>query len=204
MAQAAFPVYMDCPTRKAVLENPRRRLLAESVDLASLPDSYVRVTNVANVAKPGVLERKDASRREKHRLTMIMRQAVTGMWDETKAEPTGHILDSVLLVPSVRHSRLEDMSHNEPSVWLREFSYEVDGKVQTYKKGQLVGPFLAPWRELRRQQPYLFYRRSDPKNPSSILPLEEWTPGPVRLWTQENATEGNSWLTELVAESGIN
>ena len=70
----------------------------------------------------------------------------------------------------------------------------------------MLGPFLAPWRELRRQQPYLFYRRYDPDDPSSLLPLSEWKPGPARLWTQENATEDNviaSWLTELVAESGI-
>ena len=150
-----------------------------------------------SVTKPG--DAVGASRRGKDRLTMIMRQALRGMWDEAKAEPTGHILDSVLLVHASHHGRLEDMSHTEPSVWLRNVVYEVDGALVEHKKGERVGPFLAPWRETRRKSPYLFYR-------NHTSPMSEWKPGKARLWTQEKATKDSiiaSWLAELIEDNGI-
>ena len=68
-----------------------------------------------------------------------MRQALLGLWDVSKEVPEGEVLDAVLLVHGAKHGRLEDMSFSEPSVWLRDQSFELDGVTVERKKGARVG-----------------------------------------------------------------
>ena len=75
-----------------------------------------------------------ASRKQKNRLTFFCRHSISGVFNPKKAMPEGHIDSSVLLVPAAKPARLEDMSHYEPSVWLREHSFELDGTLIVRKK----------------------------------------------------------------------
>ena len=52
--------------------------------------------------------------------------------------PEGRIRDAVLLTHAARHARLEDMSFAEPTYWLRNHSYEADGKPVQRKAGDKV------------------------------------------------------------------
>ena len=71
--------------------------------------------------------------------TYFCRQSISGVFDPQKAKPEGHIQSSVLLVPAAKHARLEDMSFLEPSVWLRDHSFELDGTTIERNKGERVG-----------------------------------------------------------------
>ena len=108
--------------------------------------------------------------------------------------PEGHILDSVLIVHAARHARLELMSFAEPSYWLRDISFEIDGKPTKRSAGSPVGLLLKEWRGVRRARPDLFYRMQ-------TGPEDEWLPGKVRVWSQSKATEDTiiaSWLSDLI------
>ena len=137
-----------------------------------------------------------ASRREKNRVTLIMRQCLEGHFDEELKVPTGKILDSVLLVPAAKHARLEDMSMYEPSIWLRDHKIEIDGNWTERKKGQRVGTLGAPWRAARRRHPNLFYRER-------VGAPTEWKHGLVRVWFQPKSTEDTiiaSMLSDQIVE----
>ena len=75
-----------------------------------------------------------ATRKQNNILTFFCRQSISGVFDPQKAMPEGHIESSVLLVPAAKHARLEDMSFLEPSVWLRDHSFELDGTKIERKK----------------------------------------------------------------------
>ncbi len=199
IAQDATPVYLDISTgkvmiRASALDAARRRLLEKRLAKVDLGDTVV---NLAHVEKPN--DARGATRREKNRLSMILRQGLTGYFDETKEMPEGHILDSVLIVHAARHARLELMSFAEPSYWLRDISFEIDGKPTKRSAGSPVGLLLKEWREVRRARPDLFYRRH-------TGPEDEWVPGKVRVWSQSKATEDTiiaSWLSDLIVEDGF-
>ena len=98
-----------------------------------------------------------ASRRQKNKLTLVMRQGLVGLFDfHETGELEGKILPSVLVVPSTKPARLDLMSHEEPSVWLESHSFWWEGKLERRRKGEKVGPCMESWREARRQQPRLF------------------------------------------------
>ena len=106
------------------------------------------------------------------------------------------MLDFVLLVPGHRHASLEDMSMDEPSLWLRTHEFEIDGIVFVRKKGQPVGNLGLSWRKERRQAPALFYKTRVGKE-------GEWRQGCVRVWFQPKATEDRviaSMLSDLIVE----
>ena len=65
-------------------------------------------------------------------------------------------MDPVLLVVSKENCRLEDMSMEEPSVWLRTHTAYTGDKVSHREAGQPVGRFLSGFREARRKSPELF------------------------------------------------
>ena len=96
-----------------------------------------------------------------------------------------------------RNARLELMSHHEPSVWLQDHAYEIDGKKIERKAGEHVGTLMAEWRQARRLVPSLFYK-------DASGPMESWRPGHVRVWSQEKATEDSliaTWLSDLNRET---
>ena len=114
VTQDAVPVYLDLSTgrvlvRVEALDETRKRRLAKRLSKEGKTEAFVELTGVE---KPSDAE--GASRREKNRLTLFMRQAVLGLWDVSKEVPEGHILDAVLLVHAAKHGRLEDMSFSEP------------------------------------------------------------------------------------------
>ena len=59
-----------------------------------------------------------------------------------------------ILVFSPRH---QDMSFNEPSVWLRTHSFVVDGVLVKRECGSPVGALAADWRLTRRKNKEMFY-----------------------------------------------
>ena len=131
-------------------------------------------------------------------LTLVMRHALEGYFDEGLEMPTGKMLDFVLLVHGLRHARLEDMSHHEPSVWNRTHTFEIDGHSVHRQKGQRVGCLGLSWRKARRQAPHLFYKTR------SVVPAENYRrQGCVRVWFQQKATEDRtiaSMLSDLIVE----
>ena len=133
-----------------------------------------------------------------NRSTMFMRQGLFGYFDPDLSKmPTGRIMDSVLLVQASKHARLEDMSFYEPSVWVRDHQFLIDGKPTIRKKGERVGPLWGAWRIARRKAPHLFYRGERGRLES------EWKHGPIRVWFQSKATEDTiiaSFLSDLIVE----
>ena len=143
--------------------------------------TYVNVTK----GKQSPSDAFSASRKQKNRLTFFCRHSISGVFDPDEAMPKGHIDSSVILVPAAKPARLEDMSFYEPSVWLRDHSFILDGNLIVRKKGEPVGLLGSDWRNTRQRQKYWFYHGcTDFK-----LPPERWQPGPVRVWFQEKATE---------------
>ena len=132
----------------------------------------------------------------RQRLTLVMRHALEGYFDEGLEMPTGKMLDFVLLVFGARHARLEDMSMHEPSVWLRTHKFEIDGIPTVRKKGDRVGTLGREWRNARRRHPSLFYRNR------GGAPTE-WKHGLVRVWFQPKSTEDTiiaSMLSDQIVE----
>jgi len=76
-------------------------------------DSAIAVVDLAGVTKGS--DAQGSSRREKNRLTLILRQSLHGVFDPTVEVPEGRIRDEVLSTHSAKHARLEDMSYAEPS-----------------------------------------------------------------------------------------
>ena len=197
VAQDAVPVYLDMSTGKVlvpseVLDEVNRRRLQKRLIQEGKVDP-LELTGVQSVS-----ESVGSSRREKNRLTFFMRQKLSGLWDQNKERPEGKILDGILLTHGAKHARLEDMSFEEPSVWLRECSYELDGVVVPRKAGDRVGSLGAEWRDARRREAALFYS-------SREGPEEWWLPGKVRVWFQQKATEDSviaGMLSDLIVEEG--
>jgi len=133
---------------------------------------------------------------DREKLTLVMRHALEGYFDEGLEMPKGEMLDFVLLVLGNSHARLEDMSMDEPSVWLRTHKFDIDGISVHRQKGQRVGCLGLPWRKARRQAPHLFYK-------TRVGEEGEWRQGCVRVWFQRKATEDRtiaSMLSDLIVE----
>ena len=195
-AHDAVPVYLDASTGKVVvraevLDEMRHRNLATKLAKDNSESALVMLTGA-----PKLQEAEGSSRRQKNRLTLIMRQSLHGVLDPDVYVPEGRIRDAVLLVPAAKPARLEDMSFAEPSYWLRDHSIDIDGHVIVRKAGDKVGPLGKEWRESRRALPALFYRgRSS----------DSWQPGAVRIWFQPKSTEDGiiaAWLSDLNVEEG--
>ena len=148
----AVPVYLDCSTGKILV--PMERLSAERQKImrSSLPGKR---SLTLDYTSPN--EAQGATRKDKNRLTWICRQAIHGLFDCTPGSlPEGKILPSVLLVPGSQPARLEDMSLQEPSVWLRTHNVIVDCKLIERVEGAKVGQLARGWRDLRRERPGFF------------------------------------------------
>ena len=176
--------------RAAALDDLRHREIQKKL----IKERKLEFVAMTGVEKP--TDAVGASRREKNRLTLIMRQCLEGHFDEELKVPTGKILDSVLLVPAAKHARLEDMSMYEPSIWLRDHKFEIDGIPTVRKKGDRVGTLGREWRNARRRHPSLFYRNR------GGAPTE-WKHGLVRVWFQPKSTEDTiiaSMLSDQIVE----
>ena len=91
----------------------------------------------------------------RHRVSFVARQAVDDYF-KSGVEPRGRILDSILVVYGV-HARLDNISLEEPAVWLENETFEAGGVKTVRKAGERVGPkIMKPWRELRANHPELF------------------------------------------------
>ena len=196
VAQDAVPVYLDLSTAKVLVkassldERRHRELLKRMIKQGT----EELVLDLTGIEKPS--SAIGASRRQKNRLTLFMRHALTGLWDPEMETPKGEMLDFVLLSPAMKHARLEDMSCYEPSVWMRDHWYEIDGQIIQRKKGERVGALGSEWRAARRHNPALFYR-------DRIGEEAAWRQGRVRVWFQPKATEDTiiaSWLSDLIVE----
>jgi hypothetical protein len=177
--------------RESALDEERHRRLQKKMLAEKKSECFVEITGVT---KP--TDAVGASRREKNRVTMIMRQGMFGYFDPEQTIPKGEVLASVLLVQGARHARLEDMSHFEPAVWNRDHRFSIDGQEFIRKKGERVGAMGMNWRETRRKYPDLFYASRKGSE-------EEWKQGPVRLWFQAKATEDTiiaCWLSDMIVE----
>ena len=138
IAQDATPVYLDASTgkilvRASLLKELRLRRVAKKLVEQGRSSTLVQLTGIS---KPSDAE--GSSRREKNRLTFIMRQSLHNLLDPAELLFEGRIRDGVLLCHATRHARLEDMSFAEPSYWLRTHSVEMDGKLQQRKDGEKV------------------------------------------------------------------
>lgn len=191
VAQDATPVYLDRWAH--VLDETKHRRLAKNLVEAGKAEHVVQLTGLS---RPN--DAQGSSRLQKNRLTFFMRQSLHGVFDPDVVTPEGRIRDGVLLVQATQHARLEDMSYSEPSYWLREHHYKIDGKPVSRKAGDKVGPLGSGWRNLRREMPNLFYKKREG-------PEEEWQHENVRVWFQPKATEDGviaAWLSDLVVEEG--
>ena len=106
IAQDATPVYLDCSTGKilidaANLDDVNRRRLQKRLRGAGVACSRVEV--MVTSAKPS--DAAGSSRREKNRLTLLMRQGLSGLFDVTASRIEGHILDAVFLVQAAKHAQ---------------------------------------------------------------------------------------------------
>ena len=100
-----------------------------------------------------------ASRRDKNRLTLVLRQIIHSVFDLPVGElPQGSHLPSLLIVQAGQACLLQDMSVQEPSVWLRTHKFSHQGVVKERVAGTPVGALMGTWRELRRKIPGLFDR----------------------------------------------
>ena len=99
-----------------------------------------------------------ATRRDKNRLTLVLRQKIEGLFDLPPGQmPIGSHLPSILIVQCSQPCFLDDMSKGEePSVWLRSFAVVLNGKHIERKAGERVGALMSTWRQVRRDSPALF------------------------------------------------
>ena len=154
----AVPVYLD-PSAGSVLvpleslEEARLRRLARQALKKELQGQKL----------PGCVELRPggdamgATRRDKNRLTLILRQIIEGVFDLPAGQlPQGKHLPSLLLVQASQPCFLADMSVEEPSVWLRSHKVIAKGVELERVEGERVGALMSTWRELRRAEPYLF------------------------------------------------
>ena len=154
----AVPVYLDPSTGKVLvafehLDDENRRRAQQLLRRTGKTAQASRLE--LDFAPAG--QAKGASRRDKNRLTWICRQKIEGLFGLQPGElPRGGILPSVLLVPSNQPCRLEDMSLEEPAVWLRAHTVMLGDRTLERKAGQPVGKLLSAWREARGRQPRLF------------------------------------------------
>ena len=98
-----------------------------------------------------------ATKRDKNRLTLILRQIIFSVFNLPEGTlPEGTHLPSLLLVQASQPCFLADMSVEEPSVWLRSHKVIAKGVELERVEGERVGALMSTWRELRRAEPYLF------------------------------------------------
>ena len=146
--QDAVPAYLDLSVGKVLVryaaldERLARRLRKKCEEDNALCDRPA----FESVVKPS--DACGSSRREKNRVTFFCRQHITGLF-HPDATIEGHIGCSVLLVPAAKPVRLEDMSHQEPSYWLRERNFNIDGVPFHVKFGDPVGALGSDWRKVR-------------------------------------------------------
>jgi len=151
----AVPVYLDISTGKILISldscvqlGQRRRKKGESAT-----QWMKRKGSVDKVP----LDAQGATRQDKNRLTWICRDVLTGVWNLQPEElPKGYMLSSVLIVPAEQPARLQDMSFEEPAVWLRDHMVLVKGRVVHRQQGQPVGSLMRGWRHHRRKCPELY------------------------------------------------
>jgi hypothetical protein len=123
---------------------------------------------------------------DKHRLTLTTFQVVRG-WFDPDSTPAGEIPVNILIVPSAKHCRLEDITPE--GTWERDVQYQIDDELIQYKKGEKVNQILAGWRKVRDDQP----------DQSMFQHLRIW--GQPSGWTDEIIT---NWLSEYVKELAPN
>ena len=107
------------------------------------------------MARPsGQLNGPGKPAQEKLRLTWLARQCIDNYFDIEQV-PKGRALDSILIVKSASHVRLENISLS--GEWIASEEFEADGKLIKRVQGGKVHPRLMQgWRELRAQQPSAF------------------------------------------------
>ena len=75
---------------------------------------------------------------DKHRLTLTTFQVVRG-WFDPDSTPAGEIPVNILIVPSAKHCRLEDISPE--GLWERDVQYQIDDELIQYKQGEKVNRY---------------------------------------------------------------
>ena len=81
-----------------------------------------------------------ASRRDRNRLTLVLRQIIHSVFDLPAGElPQGRHLPSLLIVQAAQACMLCDMSVNEPAVWLRGHTIIHQGVRIQRAEGERVG-----------------------------------------------------------------
>ena len=71
-------------------------------------DTKIPIVNLSGT--PACSDAQGSSRREKNRLTLILRQSIHGVFDPNVKVPEGRIRDAVLLTPAAKHAHLEHFS----------------------------------------------------------------------------------------------
>ena len=95
VAQDAVPVYLDLSTGKVCvkassLDERRHRELARRMIKEGHDELVLDVTGIEQPSSS-----VGAARRQKNRLTLFMRHALLGLWDEEMETPKGEMLDFV-------------------------------------------------------------------------------------------------------------
>ena len=131
------------------MRNQARKALRAKLTDAALPGCVS--------LRPGT-DALGATRRDKNRLTLVLRQIIHSVFDLPPGElPQGRHLPSLLIVVAGQVCMLNDMSEgDEPAVWLRTHTIIHQGTTLERVAGKPVGALMAPWRELRRARPDLF------------------------------------------------
>ena len=98
-----------------------------------------------------------ATRRDKNRVTLVLRQIIHSVFNLPEGKlPEGKHLPSLLIVQAAQPCFLDDMSVEEPAVWLRSHKIVCHGRMLDRVEGEPVGALLSTWRQARRDFPELF------------------------------------------------
>ena len=117
----AVPVYLDPSAGKVLVSveslqerrerEQARKALRQQMRETALPGS---------VSLRPAADAMGATRRDKNRLTLVLRQIIHSVFDLPVGQlPQGSHLPSLLIVQAGQACLLQDMSVEEPSVWLR-------------------------------------------------------------------------------------
>ena len=155
----AVPVYLD-PSAGSILVS-----IEDLVDLRMRKEAQkMQKGGLLSQPLPGHVRCKPsgdamgATRRDKNRLALVLRQKIEGLFDLPPGQlPVGSHLPSILIVQCSQPCFLDDMSKGEePSVWLRSFNVVLNGRQIERKEGERVGALMSGWRQVRRDFPELF------------------------------------------------
>jgi len=155
----AVPAYLD-PSAGTVLvdvdELSDLRLRREARKMLAKGLRSQKVPGCVSVRPSG--DAMGATRRDKNRLTLVLRQVITEIYDLPLGQlPEGKHLPTLLIVQASQPCMLADMSRGpEPAVWLRDHSVKVSGRDLERKVGEPVGALMSTWRQVRRDLPELF------------------------------------------------